>query len=379
MEHMSPKRVLVVDDTREIGRMIQAALDTLGPGMTTTVVPTAEEALQEIESQTFDLLVVDVRLPGISGLELTRKLHSRKHSAKVIQISGINDPRLREMATQLGADMFFTKPLIMHEFLAAVEKLITPGKTTPRLGTPPPPPPAKSRPRTQVDQTLAGLLQRLSAHGTAIFDYDGKILQTSGELPTAAAPEFFQVVSASLTAADKCGRYLAQSAPENVLILRGGEFDAAAVPLGGGRAAAVFIQRSPSSVRLAVAVDELLTVQKNLAALLSRGAPAPRQIPAEKPVQQNKPEQKAKPAPEAPVSVPETSPLPGQKLPTEAELDAELSSLFNQHDLPQLKPSDLDAYWNVAANDEEGGAGGEKDMLSFEQAKKLGLAPKESK
>ncbi len=89
---MSPKRVLVVDDTREIGRMIQAALETLGPGLVTTVLPTAEEALQEIDRQTFDLMVIDVRLPGISGLELTRKLHSRKHTAKVIQISGINDP-----------------------------------------------------------------------------------------------------------------------------------------------------------------------------------------------------------------------------------------------------------------------------------------------
>ncbi len=176
--------------------------------------------------------------------------------------------------------MFFSKPLNMHEFLGAVEKLISPAKTSPRLGSSTPAP-AKSRPRTQVDQALAGLRQRLSANAAALFDYNGKVLQAAGELPTAASTEFFQIVSASLTAAEKSGRMLAQPGPENVLILRGGEIDAAAVPLGGGRAAAVFIQRSASSVRLAVAVDELLAVQRNLAALLSKGAPAaPR--PAEK-------------------------------------------------------------------------------------------------
>jgi len=357
---MSPNRILVVDDTREIGRMIKAALDTLGPGLVTTVLPTAEEALQEIDRQVFDLMVIDVRLPGISGLELTRKLRSHQHTAKVIQISGITDPRLREMATQLGAEMFFSKPLNMQEFLAAVEKLIGMTKTSPRLGSKPV---ERRQLRHSLDEAVSAMRQRLTASAIIVFEHSGKVISGAGELPAATAtPDLYQILSASLSAAAKAGSLFNQASPENVAVIRGEEHDLVAAPIGTGHVIMALVRRSPSGVRLAIAMDELLANQKDLEELLTSLA----QKPLAKKTGALPAQLKAEPAK-----------LPGKPLPSEEELDTELAGLLNKHDQQALKPADVDAFWSNLADDNDASAGGNQDVISFEQAQKMGLAPRE--
>jgi CheY-like chemotaxis protein len=74
------KRVLIVDDALELGRFLQAALKTLRPPVESVLVPSAEEAILESSQTAPDLLVADIRLPGISGLELVRKIRNRTPS-----------------------------------------------------------------------------------------------------------------------------------------------------------------------------------------------------------------------------------------------------------------------------------------------------------
>ncbi len=64
------KRVLIVDDAIDLGRLLQDAVKTAHPEVPILVVPSAEEALLEFSRLTVDLLITDIRLPGMSGLEL---------------------------------------------------------------------------------------------------------------------------------------------------------------------------------------------------------------------------------------------------------------------------------------------------------------------
>ena len=128
---MAPRRILVVDDSMEMGRLVQAALSTLNIPLQVTLVPSAEEAQLEFSRHSFDLLITDVRLPGISGLELTRRLRTRHKAVRIIQISGLSDPTLRQQSMDAGADFFFTKPLDMPVFLETAEKLLASRKTGP--------------------------------------------------------------------------------------------------------------------------------------------------------------------------------------------------------------------------------------------------------
>ena len=81
-------RVIIVDDQRDISRMLRAALETLGRGFVIVDVPSAEEAQLEFRRGPVDLLITDLRLPGISGLELIRRLHKASSEARMIVISG---------------------------------------------------------------------------------------------------------------------------------------------------------------------------------------------------------------------------------------------------------------------------------------------------
>lgn len=86
---MGMKRVLIVDDAIDLGRMLQDALKVMHPEIPITVVPSAEEALLELTRFSFDLLVTDLRLPGMNGLELIRKIRVRQPNIKVILMTAL--------------------------------------------------------------------------------------------------------------------------------------------------------------------------------------------------------------------------------------------------------------------------------------------------
>ena len=65
---MSTKRIIIADDALDFARMLQASFATLNAGLIVTVVPSAEEAMLKSARIRTDLLVADLRLPGMSGL-----------------------------------------------------------------------------------------------------------------------------------------------------------------------------------------------------------------------------------------------------------------------------------------------------------------------
>jgi CheY-like chemotaxis protein len=73
---MAAYRVLIVDDNHEVRRMVTASIKTLGAEIDVLNVPSAEEALFISTSQPLDLVVIDIRLPGMSDLEMVDRLLS---------------------------------------------------------------------------------------------------------------------------------------------------------------------------------------------------------------------------------------------------------------------------------------------------------------
>ena len=72
---MSSYHILIVDDQKDIRRVLVSGLQTLGQKLDVIEVPSAEEAMLLAPRRTFDLIVTDVRLPGISGLDLVKRRH----------------------------------------------------------------------------------------------------------------------------------------------------------------------------------------------------------------------------------------------------------------------------------------------------------------
>ncbi len=88
---MSTPCILLVDDQRDIVRLLHSTLKTLGHQLDIVDAPSGEEALLEASRRKVDLLVSDYLLPGISGVELMRKIKVRNPELKIIFISGWSD------------------------------------------------------------------------------------------------------------------------------------------------------------------------------------------------------------------------------------------------------------------------------------------------
>src|SRR5260221_12620197 len=109
--------ILVVDDEREIVRALQRSLTARGYRVFTDW--SGEEAIEEVARHRPDLLLLDLLLPGISGLEVTRWV-SERSSVPIIVLSVKEAERDKVEALDSGADDYVAKPFGMNEVLARV-------------------------------------------------------------------------------------------------------------------------------------------------------------------------------------------------------------------------------------------------------------------
>jgi two-component system, cell cycle response regulator len=104
-------RVLVVEDTVSNLKMLEAKL--LGESFAVEVASDGIEALRKIEEQQFDIVVLDVMMPGVDGFEVCRriKLQRGRPIPPVIMLTALDAPTDRQVGMAAGADDFFVKPV----------------------------------------------------------------------------------------------------------------------------------------------------------------------------------------------------------------------------------------------------------------------------
>jgi two-component system KDP operon response regulator KdpE len=110
-------RILVVDDEPQILRSLRTTLASHGYDVQTAA--TGEEALAAVDGRLPDLVLLDLVLPGLSGLEVCRHLRARS-SLPILVLSARGDERDKVAALDLGADDYLTKPFGVNELLARI-------------------------------------------------------------------------------------------------------------------------------------------------------------------------------------------------------------------------------------------------------------------
>jgi len=113
--------ILIVEDEVRLARHIASALRDAGHEP--VVTHDGETALGEMEEKPFDLLVLDVGLPGIDGFEVLRRLRAKHMSHRVLILTARGELNDRVTGLQLGADDYLAKPFAMQELLARVRAL----------------------------------------------------------------------------------------------------------------------------------------------------------------------------------------------------------------------------------------------------------------
>ncbi|MCU1260794.1 MAG: DNA-binding response regulator [Bryobacterales bacterium] len=114
---MSSGRILVADDEPQIRRVMRTTL--IAEGYEVSDVRTGDEVLHQIREERFDLLLLDVNMPGMSGLEVCRDVRKTSEIA-IIMLTVRDSERDKVAALDAGADDYVTKPFNTPELLARI-------------------------------------------------------------------------------------------------------------------------------------------------------------------------------------------------------------------------------------------------------------------
>ena len=171
-------RILIVEDQREVARLIHSALMTMERNLGLINSLSGEEAILEAMKKQADLLVIDYRLPGITGLELLHKIRSIHPSSKIIMITGLSDPSIWEEIEKAKPFAFFKKPIPIPDFLEVVGRAL--GPIPEAIST------LEETRTIDVDQNLESffykLKEEMNAQAIIMFNDQGRILATAGVL-----------------------------------------------------------------------------------------------------------------------------------------------------------------------------------------------------
>jgi two-component system response regulator YesN len=117
-------KTLIVEDSHPFRQLLKDNLHERFHSMAIEEAANATEAMQKIDAFSPDLIFMDIRLPGESGLDLTRRIKKQRPAIKIIILTSYDLPEYRETAQKYGADHFITKGSSTWEEIATLVKSI---------------------------------------------------------------------------------------------------------------------------------------------------------------------------------------------------------------------------------------------------------------
>lgn len=114
-------KVLVIEDDPEIVDLLEIHLKDLSCELIKTY--NGEDGLKALKSNTPDLVILDVMLPGIDGMEVCRRIRGTQNNVPVLMLTAKSEEIDKVLGLEIGADDYLTKPFSIREFIARVKAI----------------------------------------------------------------------------------------------------------------------------------------------------------------------------------------------------------------------------------------------------------------
>ena len=152
-------RVLIVEDERKLAQVLSSALQA--DHYDVVVAPTGEDGFYRANAELFDLVVLDLMLPGRSGLEILQTLRQRHIETPVLILTARDGVDDRVLGLDLGADDYLVKPFALPELLARIRALLRRGRPSEVF-------------RLKIADLDVDLVSRRVARGDRLIDLTGR-------------------------------------------------------------------------------------------------------------------------------------------------------------------------------------------------------------
>ena len=367
---MAVHRVLVVDDNHEIRRMVTASIKTLGADIDVLDVPSAEEALFISSSLPLDLIVLDFRLPGMSGLEMVNWLRKRMPETKIILVTGVEDAATRQQISEAGVAAYFFKPIEIATFLDAARRCLwadTPGAPLPdniRMGEEPTDreahgvsaiqPPIPTKFKSKLDERLIALKGQLRASLVLLVNEMGQVMEVAGnpsQLTSGSVllPALMEAFRSSRKVSDLLGKDMVESLLYFTI-------------------AKQRIYLAPVNTSNALLLVTMGLTEPDKQGMLDRAIH--RAVCDLRDILEGKKETES--------LQPGMVDVEQAELPTEVVVDpdtlASVAEMFSQASKTAGK-EEVEGFWEVMGEKSQLDTSSNKDVLSYDQARDMGLAP----
>lgn len=372
-----PKRVLIVDDHKEIRTTLRANLEALEENLEVVDVPSGEEAILEAAGDQIDLMIADVGLPGLSGLELMDTIQERYPKTKIILVTGLEDEDIRRRVADAGTAAFFLKPVQVPELLKSIKRSLGLKEQIP--GDEDSDPLETDLLSEDVSKRMDDLRGELGAISIILLSREEKIVAKSGGLPdavyeTQVIPELLN----SFQSVNKISSFLGMNRPRSQWYFSGEKYDLFWSHVGRKYGMLVVTNPIIQNTDLTWVMTTInLAVKETLRIILAlendggKESHLEDQTPQEK-IQKGKPSSEKDQKPQEKDH--ETREKPSF---TEAESPRREEPSQDLFDIEaDVEKSEVDTFWDDAVLDEEGVEN--PDALTYEEAQKLGFIPEEN-
>lgn len=395
------KEILVIDDHFEMLESLRSMLELSSGDYEVLGVPSAEEGFLELRRTPFDLVITDVRLPGMSGFELVRKVREFRPEVPIIMITAYSSAQGKQEAEQLGVARYFQKPLDAEALLASVHAALYQDMALSSAEEARPPTTEEATKvigvaQDEAGQRLQALLSDTGAVEALLVDAAGEIIRRVGRQSSREIARAAKIAARGLQSSFELADVLQSEEPFTIQYQAGETIDVYSANVGRRHFVMLVFDSRARRARIGTVwifaqravkdLKEILTSPHSDSAEPSQAGTAPAEE-AETPAEDTFPEGRMSEVP--PFEWPdedlssddasadeEISPSPD----TEAG-DVETISRADEktllgflEDAADAENVDLDAFWEDAASGLGGGGAGTRG-LSYDEAVRRGLLP----
>ena len=170
MVNLDRKRILIVDDDEKLATLLQESLRTLDEGYDVVTAGGADEALAKVSKRSFDLVITDLMMPEVDGLQLLEALKAINPSMVTMVMTAFDSQEIRAKAERFGIYHYLAKPFSVHEFRQCVIDAFKEAEQTQEAIA------FSEEQLKAMERNLSSLRTSVKAHSVALIDSAGKVI-----------------------------------------------------------------------------------------------------------------------------------------------------------------------------------------------------------
>ena len=248
MASEEPNKILVVDDSPQISKALSDLLSASGYSVRTA--PSAERALQILESATFDLIITDLKMTGMTGIDLAKQVLQKSPGLPVVILTGFGDMDSVINALRLGVADYLKKPFSIDEVMSVVEREIT--KSKGRAAVPAEAKPTEKPPRLyifaqrdleQIEAVLSRLRAQATAESAMLVEQAGYVIAAKGMSGGADIEPLSNLIASSRSTGASLASLLGEAQDFSTSYMEGQRVSVYTTSLGRGLYLAVVVPK----------------------------------------------------------------------------------------------------------------------------------------